>query len=245
MTEDQSNPQSVPLSTLAHEDAQAMLLQAASQQSAALLSRSVIELMSWTPADPQCAVALGPLAAVWAALDRYLADAGAGEHAARALDHLQHLLADEDLRWVLERRPRAALKWLVHLLGDLLEPGHASDDEDGDDGLAALDRDAIRRKLESGELQPLRTGPGRWYLSGHPGGRASRDTARAACRLWAALEASLLREFERDELQPLFAEFRALCRDRHFQQVLLLAPEAAAKWFHALASDEEQDDLDQ
>ena len=92
-------------------------------------------------------------------------------------------------------------------------------------------------------MEALHTGRGAWYLSGRPRARASREAALAACRLWAALETSLLRDFERQEIQPLFVEFRTLCRDRHFQRVLETTPRGAAKWIHALTFQEEDGDI--
>ena len=220
------------------------------------LRDSLEDLLQLPPPAPEAMVDVAALAAVWASLEGHMGqDEDGGAPGRAAFDHVCRLLADEDLRWVLENRPRAALKWLAHLLDELLEPAplragldeteeveeDGDDLDEGDDGLEGLDRDTIRRQLDSGQMDALRTGRGAWYLSGRPRARASREAAMAACRLWAALETSLLRDFERQEIQPLFSEFRALCRDRHFQAVLEACPEAAAKWFHALSFQEDDE----
>ena len=220
------------------------------------LRDSLEDLLQLPPPAPEAMVDVAALAAVWASLEGHMGqDEDGGAPGRAAFDHVCRLLADEDLRWVLENRPRAALKWLAHLLDELLEPAplragldeteeveeDGDDLDEGDDGLEGLDRDTIRRQLDSGQMEALHTGRGAWYLSGRPRARASREAAMAACRLWAALETSLLRDFERQEIQPLFSEFRALCRDRHFQAVLEACPEAAAKWFHALSFQEDDE----
>ena len=223
-------------------------------EDAAPLRDSLEDLLQLPPPAPKAVVDVGALAAVWAALEGHMVQDGDGDGPEKTFDHVRRLLADEDLRWVLENRPRAALKWLAHLLDELLDPKPVSDDieeaeeedddlDEGDDGLEALDRDTIRTQLDAGQMEALHTGRGAWYLSGRPRARASREAAQAACRLWAALETSLLRDFERREIQPLFTEFRALCQDRHFQQVLEACPEAAAKWFHALTFQEDDESV--
>ena len=266
-------PRTVPLGELGTSITSLNIHEHASEDMP-LLRCSLEDLLQLPSPAPDTMVDVGALAAVWAALEGLLITVtkppyGTGaSHVCRwvavhatgvAFDHVCRLLADEDLRWVLENRPRAALKWLAHLMDGALEPGPLDtdsgerdegeedsgdeDDLEGGDGLDALDRDTIRRQLDSGQMDALRTGRGAWYLSGRPRARASREAAMAACRLWAALETSLLRDFERQEIQPLFSEFRALCRDRHFQAVLEACPEAAAKWFHALSFQEDDEGM--
>jgi len=230
------------------------------------LGNPLEELRRLPPPDLDAEVDTEALAAVWGALDGHLARAEEANYGT-GMSHFMHLcrlLADQDMRWVLENRPRAATKWLAHLMEVGLEPepldnqladrdppscdADCDDSDDGDagaDGLGDLDRAPIRRQLYSGQMEALRTGRGAWYLSGRPRARASREAAMAACRLWAALETSLLRDFERQEIQPLFVEFRALCRDRHFQRVLEACPEAAAKWFHALTFQDDDESVDE
>ena len=255
MTSNSDGRKNVPLGELGNSITP-MNLHELSGGEAVPVRDSLEELLQLPPPAPDAAVDIVALASVWSALEGHL------EEGPAAFDHVRQLLADEDLRWVLEHRPRAALKWLAHLLGELLEPepeplsprsggdvelgldvedGH---DLDEDDGLDSLDRSAIRSQLDSGQIRAQGLGVGAWYLSGRPRKRASREAAMAACRLWAALETSLLRDFERQEIQPLFARFSALCRDRHFQQVLESCPEAAAKWFHALTFRDEVGDTD-
>ena len=220
------------------------------------LGNPLEELCRLPPPARDAEVNAEALATVWGYLDGHLPRAE-GANYGTGMSHFTHLcrlLADPDMRWVLENRPRAATKWLAHLMEGGLDPERLDEElvdreesvcdediNDGDDGLEALDRNVIRRQLDSGQMEALRTGRGAWYLSGRPRARASREAAMAACRLWAALEGSLLRDFERQEIQPLFVEFRALCRDRHFQAVLEACPEAAAKWFHALSFQEEDE----
>ena len=86
------------------------------------LRDSLEDLLQLPEAVPEASVDAGALAAVWTALEGHVAPGQAGEALKQAFQHLCRLLADEDLRWVLENRPRAALKWLAHLMDELLEP---------------------------------------------------------------------------------------------------------------------------